>query len=189
MQSPTTSRVEALEKQIGELKQELTAARKALRHPVKDYELTRPDGSKVTLSALFGDRDELLVVHNMGRSCPYCTLWADGFVGHYRHYNDRCAFALCSADAPEVAGEFAASRGWNFPVVTAAGSAFTSDMGFWNEKDGFWPGVSAFFKAADGTIYRTGWASYGPGDDFCPVWPMFDLLERGPNDWDPKYTY
>jgi len=59
--------------------------------PVRDYEFTTPDGP-VRLSQLFGDKRDLFVIHNMGRSCPACTLWADGFNGSYPHIADR-AFA------------------------------------------------------------------------------------------------
>jgi hypothetical protein len=30
---------------------------------------------------------------------------------------------------------------------------------------------------------------FSPGDDFCIVWPIFDLLPGGAGNWDPKYKY
>ena len=30
-------------------------------------------------------KDDLVVIHNMGASCAYCTLWGDGFNGVYEH--------------------------------------------------------------------------------------------------------
>jgi hypothetical protein len=70
-------------------------------------------------------------------------------------------------------------------MVSDRGGDFTSDMGFKTEKDGYWPGVSAFHKNEDGTIDRTGKAVFGPGDDFCPPWHFFDLLQGGAGDWEP----
>lgn len=51
------------------------------------------------------------------------------------------------------------------------------------------PGVSALRRNADGTIVRTGTRQFGPGDDFCAIFPMFDLLQDGVGDWQPKYHY
>ena len=45
--------------------------------PVKDYELKGPEGS-VRLSEMFADKTDLILIHNMGSECPYCTMWADG---------------------------------------------------------------------------------------------------------------
>src|SRR5262249_8279671 len=58
---------------------------------VRDYEFVVA-GGKTRLSSLFGDQDTLFVVHNMGMSCPYCTLWADGFAGVFEHLRNRAAF-------------------------------------------------------------------------------------------------
>jgi hypothetical protein len=32
-------------------------------------------------------------------------------------------------------------------------------------------------------------ASFGPGDDFCTLWHLFDLIPEGSGDWQPKYKY
>jgi hypothetical protein len=41
-----------------------------------------------------------------------------------------------------------------------------------------------------GTITRVARSrQLGPGDPFCPVWPLLDLLKDGPNGWEPKYHY
>lgn len=182
--------IRELQEQIQRLKARLSEARRsAAPEPVDDYQLTTTDGSPVRLSELFEGREDLLVVHNMGKGCVYCTLWADGFTGYARHLRGRCAFVLCSNDDAETARAFAASRGWNFPVVSGAGSSFARDMGFASEDGKPWPGVSAFHRDADGSIVRTGSAPFGPGDDFCPPWPLFDLLKGGAGDWAPRYSY
>jgi predicted dithiol-disulfide oxidoreductase (DUF899 family) len=177
-------KVRGLEMQIYELKQELGKARsEVVPEPVKDYEFDTIDGKK-RLSELFGGMDDLFVVHNMGKGCNYCSLWADGLDGYYPHIAGRAALVLASPDAPEVQREFAEKRGWRFPTVSDSAKEFTNDMGYIRD-EGFYPGISAFHKAEDGTITRTGTAVFGPGDDFCPVWPLFELLEGGANGWEP----
>lgn len=78
---------------------------------VDDYAFSTAAG-EVRLSELFGDKQDLFVIHNMGTSCPYCTLWADGYNGVYHHLADRAAFVVASPDDPQVQARFAASRGW-----------------------------------------------------------------------------
>lgn len=183
------SEIRSLESQIGELKAKLAEARRrAAAEPVNDYQLRRPDGTPVMLSALFGSKTELLVVHNMGRKCPYCTLWADGFNGVWRHLADRAAFVVTSPDEPAVMREFAASRGWGFVMASIAGSPFARDLGYEPEPGKFWPGVSGL-RLRGGRIERTGCATFGPGDDFCSVWPMLELIDGGKGEWEPRYSY
>ena len=87
------------------------AIQDAPNEPVEDWQLQNTDGSTVKLSQLFGDKTELLVVHNMGKHCNYCSLWADGFIGHANHIQERCAFVLCSNDDPQTVADFAKERG------------------------------------------------------------------------------
>ena len=182
--------IEHLQEQIDELKKQLSAARrKAAPEPVREYTLKRPDGSPVQLSDLFGAKSDLLVIHNMGRKCPYCTLWADGFQGLADHLQNRTAVVIVSPDEPAVMREFAASRGWRLPMASGAGSTFTHDLGYEPEPGRCWPGASGLRKRTDGTLVRTAKAVFGPGDDFCSLWPLFDLLEGGAGNWEPKYTY
>lgn len=165
------------------------AVQRAAPEPVEDATLRRPDGSPVRLSALFGSNTELFLWHNMGRSCVYCTLWADGLRGFAEHLQDRAPLVLTSADEPAVLGEFAASRGWTFPCVSAAGTTFLQSLKMQHSDGSPWPGLSALHRNAAGAIVRTGYMYFGPGDDFCPVWPALDLLNGGAGDWSPKYSY
>jgi predicted dithiol-disulfide oxidoreductase (DUF899 family) len=119
-------------------------------------------------------------------------MWADGFTGLVPHLQDRAAFVVCSPDKPEVQKRFAEKRHWNFRMVSAHDSAFFKDMGFWQEEGphtGPWPGVSTFRREPDGSIHRIAKAHFGPGDDFCAVWPLVDMLEKGADGWEPKYNY
>jgi predicted dithiol-disulfide oxidoreductase (DUF899 family) len=68
---------------------------------VQDYEFVTPHG-KARLTALFGDKDMLFVIHNMGTSCANCTMWADGFNGVFEHLRDRAAFAVSCGPAYSV---------------------------------------------------------------------------------------
>lgn len=156
---------------------------------VGEYQFLDGDGREVSLQSLFGEKDDLIVVHNMGKSCSYCTMWADGFNGVRHHLENRAAFALVSPDAPEVVKEFAESRGWKFMVLSNAGGKFTGDMGYESAEGNPHPGFSTFHREADGNISRIAHAPFGPGDDFCAVWPMFDMLKDGANNWQPEFKY
>ncbi len=174
-------------------KQKLAEARK--RRPkevIEDYVLQDIDGNDVRLAELFGGKDDLIVVHNMGASCIYCTVWADGLAGLIPHISDRAALILCSPDKPEDMKKFAAKRNWDFKMVSAAESSFPRDMGFWMDEGpqaGPWPGVSLFKREPDGSITRVGKTFLGPADEFCAVWPLFEMLEGGAKGWEPKFNY
>jgi predicted dithiol-disulfide oxidoreductase (DUF899 family) len=74
--------------------------------PVDDYLFEGWNGP-VRLSELFGGKRDLFVIHNMGTTCRYCTMWADGFNGVYDHLADRAAFVLATPDTPDVQRQFA----------------------------------------------------------------------------------
>src|SRR5215831_3379847 len=82
----TAEKLADYRRQIRELRQNMRDVQAAVEpEPVKDYTFRRAGGGSVRLSELFGDKTDLFVIHNMGQSCPYCTLWADGFNGAYAH--------------------------------------------------------------------------------------------------------
>ena len=64
------------------------------------YTFTEGDRTDVSLDELFGDRSDLLVIHNMGRHCRWCTLWADGLNGLLDHMEARTAVVLVNGDEP-----------------------------------------------------------------------------------------
>jgi predicted dithiol-disulfide oxidoreductase (DUF899 family) len=125
----------------------------------------------------------------MGRGCAYCTLWADGFSGVYDHLASRAAFVVSSPDTPEVQAAFADSRGWRFPMVSTAGSDFTRDMGFIEGDGDYWPGVSTLRRHPDGSVSRVAKDYFGPGDVYCGVYHLFDLLPGGSGEWEPRFEY
>lgn len=156
---------------------------------IEEYTLHATDGSPVSFKGLFDDRNELLVIHNMGKSCSYCTLWADGLIGFTEHLNNRVPFVLVTPDKPEVAKAFSESRGWKFRVLSADGTSFIKDMGFTSQDGSAGPGVSAFKRTPDGQIFCTARDEFGPGDLYCSIWHLIDLLPNQVNGWEPKYTY
>jgi predicted dithiol-disulfide oxidoreductase (DUF899 family) len=178
-------RIEELREQIWTKKQELRALYRE-REPelVEDYRLETELGEALRLSELFGDSDDLLLVHNMGRTCSYCTMWADGLVGLQRHIRRRAAFVLSSPDEPATLRATKTERGWDFPVVSTARSTLTADLGFMDDR-GPLPGVSALHRNADGSIVRTNRDWFGPYDEYNAAWHLFSLLDGGAGDWQP----
>ena len=146
-----------LEREIARAQEELNEARGRLvklrcrlpPEPVRDYELKNASGP-VRLSEMFGDKDDLILIHNMGEGCSNCTMWADEFNGVYQHLQSRAAFVVVSPDGPSVQEDFARKRGWRFPMYSAEGTTFFRDMGFqWDEEEflsGYQPGVSVFWQ-------------------------------------------
>jgi len=126
------SKLAKREKKLQEIEKEISKSRKKMlkvlgkmaKMDVQDYVLKNRDGQDVPFSDLFGDKQELIVIHNMGKACSYCTMWADGFNGIFEHIQKRASFALVSPDASEVQREFADSRGWKFPMFSGADSSF-----------------------------------------------------------------
>jgi predicted dithiol-disulfide oxidoreductase (DUF899 family) len=149
---------------------------KMAKMEVQDYVFKNRNGEDVKFSELFGDKEDLILIHNMGRQCKYCTMWADGFNGIFSHIQNRAGFALVSPDSHEVQREFADSRGWKFPMFSGADSTFIKDMGYVTDKGEYWPGASAFHKDENGNIKRISKTYFGPGDYFCSVWHFFDML-------------
>jgi len=181
--------VAALHKEIEDKRKQILELRKKMElEPVQDYTLKDWNGNDVKISSFFDDRDELLIIHNMGKRCVYCTLWADGFNGFVLPLADRVPFVVVSPDEPKAQKEFAESRGWKFNMLSGHGSTFIKDMGFEKEGPTYWPGVSAFIRK-DGRIYRTSKDFFGPGDVYCSIWHLIDLLPKGKGEWEPKYKY
>ncbi len=186
------NKIDELQASIAKQREEVVALRKELPlEEIKDYNFKDRQGNDVTLSSLFGDSDELLIIHNMGKQCKYCTMWADGFRGFSEIISDRMPFVLTSPNEYEVLDEFASSRSWNFPCISYADTNFALDLGFEHHKDGkkyYSPGASALIKKG-GSILRTSYDFFGPGDYYNSAWHFFDLFPKGADGWHPKYEY
>lgn len=189
-QNPLREDIEALEQELREKKQQLATLRREVPAvPVKDYLVTDWNGNEVRLSDLFGDKEELIVVFNMGKSCVYCTLWADGLNGLTPHLEDRAMFILVSPDPPKVQKKFAKSRDWQFPMYSHNERPFALEMGFATESGQQLPGVAVFTKDENGKVYHRSSSTFGPGDNFNPMYDLMDLLPNGWNKWGPQYSY
>ena len=185
-----SKRLQELYTELMERKEEYyNLIKKVYRFPIQDYTVKSRNGNSIKLSDLFGKHDELILVHNMGKKCPWCTLWADGFNGIIHHLEERAAFVVSTPDEPEVMGKFARSRRWAFNMVSTQGSTLKKDLGFEEDNGMYHPGVSIIKKMEDGTLMHISKTPFGPGDDFCSVWYFFDMLDKGDPDWNPQISY
>lgn len=185
----THAALEGYRARISALREEMRALQASIEPELaQDYVFATNEGT-VRLSQLFGDKRDLIVIHNMGTGCPYCTMWADGFNGVYQHLASRAAFVVATPDAPAVQRRFAGDRGWRFPMVSHQGTSFSADMGYRSGEGKDQPGVSAFRKLDDGRIVRVGDTNMGPRDDFCSVYHLLDLLPDGADDFQARFRY
>lgn len=179
--------IKDIEQQIYSLNEKLSQLRKVTQaNPVPNYTFNTLDGD-VSLLALFGDQDKLLVVHNMGQGCRYCMLWADGFNGFLPHLESAMSVVLVSKDAPQLQRQYANSRGWRFRLASHGGGAYireqTVTAGEINS-----PGA-VFYERKGAEIFRKNSAEFGPGDIFCSMWGLLGLAGMGEEDWTPQYNY
>jgi len=127
------AQITALEKQIFDLTAELNELRKAVPgREISDYTF-KTQGGEVTLLELFGGHDKLLVIHNMGQACRYCTLWADGFNGLLPHLESAMSVVLVSKDDPDVQRRIANERGWRFRLASHGGGEYLQEQGLSEE--------------------------------------------------------
>ncbi len=188
MKDQIQQQIETLSQEIYEKKQHLSDLRRQRpAEQVENYVFTTTKGV-VSLSELFKDKQDLIIIHNMGKGCSYCTMWADGFESSLTHLQNRTEFVISSPDEPDVQDEFAKSRNWTFPMVSTTNNSFIADMGYARDNHTM-PGVSVFWKSDDAILYRTNQEVFGPGDDFNAVWHFFDLLKDGAKNWQPKLSY
>ena len=50
------------------------------------------------------------------------------------------------------------------------------------------PGVACYRRDGD-RILRMGASSFGPGDQYCALWPLLSLAGLGPDTWTPQFHY
>lgn len=182
-----TQEITQLESQIYELTTKLNKLRgqnKAIE--IRNYGFETLNGT-TTLLDLFGKHETLLVIHNMGQGCRYCTLWADGLNGFVPHLESTMAMVLVSKDGPEVQRQFANSRGWHFNLASHGGGEYIQEQtvvaGSNNE-----PGAVIYERKGD-VIFRKNFCVFGPGDMFCPMWNLLGMAGKGENEWTPQFKY
>ena len=178
---------EQLEYEIMQKSAKLAELRRAeAAEPVGPYSFDGPDGA-VELAGLFGSKEHLLVIHNMGQGCRYCTLWADGFNGILPHLEDAMAVVLVSKDAPGIQRRFANSRGWRFRMLSHGGGAYMTEQCVMGEHTNM-PGAAVYGRK-DGNVVRLGRTAFGPGDLYNPLWHLLSLGRCDHGDWVPQYGY
>ena len=173
-------RINLLIKHLGDLRS------KSKPLEVKDYKFKTTNG-ETSLSKLFGTRSKLLVIHNMGKDCNYCTLWADGFNGILPHINNAMGVVLTSTDSPKEQVTFAKSRGWNFEMASHKDLPYTKEQtteGKWSDS----PGASVYEKI-DGKIYLKNKCFFDDGDIYCSMWSLLRLAGMKHDEWQPKTKY
>ena len=153
---------------------------------VRNYTFTTIQG-EVSLLDMFGVRDKLLLIHNMGQGCRYCTLWADGFNGFLPHLDSIMSVVLVSKDPPEVQRNFANSRGWRFRLASHGGGEYLQDQALSDDYDNM-PGDVVYERKSD-VIFRKNSSTFGSGDLYCPMWGLLALAGLGEEEWTPQYNY
>lgn len=199
------------EKQEVHLRDEVRAARLALPWVKidKDYRFETSTGIR-SLHDLFEGRSQLIVYHFMfgpdwSAGCPGCSFLADHFDGTLPHLNHHDVTFVAVSRAPRDKLEAYQRRmGWNFPWVSSGGSDFNfdfqvsfseaqlesgtieynfetakvGDRGDYEES----PGLSAFFKDEDGTVFHT-YSSYARGvEDLIGTLMILDRAPKGRNE-------
>lgn len=188
----TTERINALQKEIYEKYTELTKLRKDHAPvEVKNYKFKTLEG-ETSLKDLFGDKDTLFLIHNMGKGCRYCTIWADGLNPFLPHLEDKFAVAMVSKNTPSEQREMANDRGWRFRMASHGGGEYITDQTVaYDTKSssaGNYPGMVCYFKEGD-KIFRKNATPFGPGDEFCSIWNVLSLAGIGEAEWTPQFRY
>ncbi|MEZ9231464.1 DUF899 family protein [Vibrio amylolyticus] len=184
----STSEIQALERQIFELNSKLIELRKSnsVREEVADYPFETLQGP-ISLSQLFETKDTLLVIHNMGQGCRYCTLWGDGFNGFIPHLESVMSVVMVSKDTPADQRRFASSRGWHFRMASHSGGQYIQEQSVM-EGESNMPGA-VVYELIDGKIFRQSSAIFGPGDLYCSMWSLLGLAGMSASDWTPQFSY
>ena len=182
-----TNAIVKIEQQMMELGEELAKLRaESVPTPVKNYTFRTTTGD-VSLLDLFGDKDTLIAIHNMGQGCRYCTLWADGFNGFVPHLENAAALVLLSKDEPKIQRDFANSRGWRFRLASHLGGDYMKEQSV-IPGEGNMPGVVCYTRKGN-EIFRKNSSVFGPGDQFCSHWHLISLAGLTPDNWTPQYSY
>jgi predicted dithiol-disulfide oxidoreductase (DUF899 family) len=169
----------------------------------EDYAFVGENGP-VTLSALFGDRETLVIYRYMfgperKAPCPMCTSFMSSFESKIPDISRRVALAFVARSPIERLVAAKAERGWrNMPVYSDGSGNYTRD--YVSADDADVPGLAVFTRR-DGTI-RHFWSGEmddtmaDPGEDprgspeFDPLWLVLDTTPDGRGtDWYPKLRY
>jgi predicted dithiol-disulfide oxidoreductase (DUF899 family) len=192
------------EKESTRVRDELSAARRKLPWvKVEKNYVFDASGGKVTLADLFAGRNQLVIYHFMfgpdwQEGCPSCSFVSDHFDGTLPHLAARGVTMAAVSRAPLAKIEaFKKRMGWRFRWVSSGGCDFNADFHVSFSKEELAqgkvnynytmqefpsaeaPGLSVFYKDADGGIYHT-YSTYGRGlEAFMGTYGILDLVPRG----------
>jgi predicted dithiol-disulfide oxidoreductase (DUF899 family) len=182
-----SAEIAKIERQLYELTTKLNELRKTNSgDEVRNYSFSTLDG-EVTLLDLFGEKDRLLVIHNMGQGCRYCTLWADGFNGFLPHLESAMSVVLVSKDSPEVQRTFANSRDWRFRLASHGGGDYIKQQTVMDGESNV-PGAVVYEREGSRIVHKNA-AIFGPGDLYCSIWNLLGMAGLSAADWTPQYSY
>ncbi len=199
----------AREKEVTHLRDQVNQERLALPwvKVEKAYVFDTSEGRK-SLAELFDGRSQLVVYHFMfgpewEQGCVGCSIVADGFDGALPHLNHHDVTLTAVSRAPLAKIEAYKRRmGWSFPWVSSNGSDFNFDyhVSFTKEEmekgTGVYnfaplapedahdelPGMSAFYKDADGAVYHT-YSAFTRGiEDWIGTLMILDRAPKGRNE-------
>ncbi len=201
------------EKEFTRLRDELSRHRRELPwvRVEKDYVFDTP-GGKQTLSDLFEGRSQLVVYHFMfgpgwEQACKSCSFWADNFNGITVHLKHRDVTLAAVSRAPlEKLEAFRKRMGWTFKWICSFGNEFNNDyhVSFTPEElskgEVYYnyglvkfpsdeaPGISVFYKDAEGRIFHT-YSCYARGLDMMNVaYHYLDLVPKGRDEEQLRFT-
>ncbi len=170
---------------------------------------------KHAFADLFDGRSQLIVQHFMFApdwtdGCKSCSFWADGYNGFVVHLRQRDTNFVAVSRAPLAKLQAYAKRlSWTFPWVSSGDGDFSYDFDVSFHQDGNGPkevtynfmptksgmtdlpGISVFYRDADGAIYHT-YSAYARGLDMMnAAYHYLDLTPKGrdedalpyPMDW------
>ncbi|MBV8962239.1 MAG: thioredoxin family protein, partial [Hyphomicrobiales bacterium] len=174
------------------------------------YVFDTPKGKK-SLAELFAGRSQLIIYHFMlgpgwSAGCTGCSFLADhldGALPHLEHH-DVSLIAVSRAPLTEIE-RYKSRMGWRFPWVSSFGNDFNFDYHVSFGKDQLGkgkvsynfseidaghaaeelPGLSAFYKDQDGTVYHT-YSCYARGDE--ELIGALMILDRAPKGRNEKAT-
>jgi predicted dithiol-disulfide oxidoreductase (DUF899 family) len=192
------------EKALTRQRDELSRQRRALPwvRVGKEYTFRGPAGSE-TLADLFQGRGQLIVYHFMfgekwEEGCPGCSFVSDHIDGMLVHLAHRDVSLAAVSRAPiDRIQTFRRRMGWRFHWVSSNGTDFNRDYGVsfapQERIDGKIPynygrqtfptdeapGLSVFFKSAEGEVFHT-YSCYARGlDALVGTYNYLDLVPKG----------
>lgn len=169
-----------------------------------DYSFVAEDGSDITMSQLFGDKDTLVIYSYMFGAqreapCPMCTSFMGGFDHKIADICQRVAIAFTARSTIDRLIDAKASRGWkNLPIYSDTSGEYTRAYVSADDAD---TGGFSVFTRSDGVI-RHFWSDEigddmaDPGQDprgaveMDPLWLLLDTTPDGRGtDWYPSLKY